>query len=89
LPTGIARSGFLLACCINAMLNVLWSVLYFSWRRPDWALWEGAFLWLSAAWICMIMIKVDRFSFGLMLPHLMWLTVAWALNLATVELNPR
>lgn len=89
LPIGPDRSGFLLACGINAMLNVLWSALYFSWRRPDWALWEGVALWLSAAWVSVLMVKVDRLSFGLMLPHLIWLAVAWALNLATVQLNPR
>ena len=32
---------------LNGFLNVLWSMLFFALRRPDWALIEVAFLWLS------------------------------------------
>ncbi len=88
LEAGPDQSAFLLACLINAMLNVLWSTLYFTLRRPDWALWEGVALWLSAAWVATLMARVDRFSSFLMVPHLAWLGLAWALNLATVRLNP-
>jgi tryptophan-rich sensory protein len=34
------------------------------------------------------MSRVDRLSGLLMLPLLLWLAVAWALNAATVRLNP-
>ena len=88
LAPGTARSGFLLACVLNALLNILWSVLYFTVRRPDWALWEGMALWLSAAWVVWLMHRVDRVSVRLMLPHLLWLALALALNGATVRLNP-
>ena len=88
LPTGPARSGFLLVCLLHAMLNVLWSVLYFTLRRPDWALVEGLALWLTAAWAAGLMRRVDRTSALLLLPLLAWLAVALALNAATVWLNP-
>ena len=32
---------------LNGFLNVLWSLLYFRMRRPDWALLEVGLLWLS------------------------------------------
>ena len=32
---------------LNGFLNVLWSTLFFALKRPDWALIEVAFLWLS------------------------------------------
>jgi tryptophan-rich sensory protein len=83
-----ARSGFLLVCLLHALLNVLWSVLYFTLRRPDWALIEGVALWFTAAWAATLMLRVDRFSGLLMLPLLLWLGIAWALNAATVWLNP-
>jgi len=85
---GPARSGFVLVCLLHALLNVLWSVLYFTLRRPDWALVEGVALWLTAAWAARLMSRVDRLSGLLMLPLLLWLAVAWALNAATVRLNP-
>jgi tryptophan-rich sensory protein len=78
----------LLVCLLHAMLNVLWSVLYFTLRRPDWALVEGLALWLTAAWAAGLMRRVDRTSALLMMPLLAWLAVAWALNAATVWLNP-
>ncbi len=32
---------------LNGFLNVLWSTLFFALKRPDWALIEVVFLWLS------------------------------------------
>ena len=32
---------------LNGFLNVSWSTLFFALKRPDWALIEVAFLWLS------------------------------------------
>ena len=32
---------------LNAVLNVAWSALFFTLKRPDWALMEWAGLWLS------------------------------------------
>jgi translocator protein len=32
---------------INIVLHMLWSPLFFNLRRPDWALIEVPFLWLS------------------------------------------
>ena len=88
LNPGPDQSAFILACLINAMLNVLWSAMYFALQRPDWALWEGAALWMSAAWVAALMLRVDRIAAWLMVPHLAWLGLAWVLNLATVRLNP-
>lgn len=34
---------------INIALHLLWSPLFFNLRRPDWALIEMPFLWLSIA----------------------------------------
>lgn len=83
-----SRGWFLMACGLNGTLNVLWSVLYFTFRRPDWALAEGVLLWLSAAWVTAQMLRVDRWSAALMVPHLVWLAVALLLNRATLILNP-
>lgn len=88
LPHDRARRVFLCSCLVNALLNIGWSVLYFTARRPDWALWEGLALWCSAAWVTWLMSRVDRLAVLLMLPHLAWLALAWALNWATVRLNP-
>lgn len=72
---------------LNGFLNVLWSTLFFRLRRPDWALIEVAFLWMS---ILLPMIVFWRFSKPASLylfPYLLWVTFAAILNLAVVRLN--
>lgn len=88
LPTGNSRSGYLVACAINGLLNVLWSLLYFTMRRPDWALSEGIALWLSILWVTALTARVDRLGAWLMSPYIVWVAVALALNFETLRLNP-
>ena len=66
---------------------MLWSPLFFALRRPDWALIEVLFLWLS---IAALMLGVGRYSslaIWLLLPYLLWVTFAAVLNLKIVWLN--
>jgi translocator protein len=72
---------------VNALLNILWSALYFKLQRPDWALIEVAFLWLSIAALIVGLWRLSRWASALLLPYLAWVSVASALNLATVQLN--
>jgi hypothetical protein len=61
--------------------------LFFTARRPDWALIEVGFLWLS---ILLPMIVVGRYSnkAGLLLvPYLAWVSFAAFLNYTIVQLN--
>lgn len=71
----------------NAVLNVLWSLLYFKLQRPDWALVEVALLWLSIVALILGLWRVSRWASALLLPYLVWVSIAAALNLATVRLN--
>lgn len=72
---------------LNAFFNVLWSILYFRFQRPDWSLYEAVFLWLSVLAIFLTIRKIStRYSFY-MLPYLIWVSIAIALNFDTVRLN--
>jgi translocator protein len=71
----------------NVVLHMLWSPLFFALKRPDWALIEVPFLWLS---IAALMLGVGRYStlaVWLLLPYLVWVTFAAFLNLKIVRLN--
>jgi translocator protein len=73
----------------NGALNVLWSVLFFAQRRPDWALFGVALLWLSIfSIIVMLGQRPPRRPAALMVPYLAWVTFAALLNLAVVRMNP-
>jgi tryptophan-rich sensory protein len=73
---------------LNGFLNVLWSILYFRMHRPDWSLIEAFFLWGSVLAIIFVMWPLRRLAALLMLPYLIWVTIAMRLNWETIVLNP-
>lgn len=87
IPPGGDRQVVIGLFAVNGLLNVLWSVLFFALRRPDWALIEVAFLWLS---ILALIVTIGRYSelgAWLLAPYLVWVSFASVLNLAIVRLN--
>jgi len=71
---------------INGTLNVVWSALFFRLHRPDWALIEVVFLWLS---VLVPMIVFSRYAklASWLLPYLVWVSFAAFLNWEIVRLN--
>jgi len=72
---------------LNAILNLLWSILYFRFQRPDWSLYEAIFLWLSVLAILLTIKKVSTKYSLYMWPYLIWVSIAIVLNWDTVRLN--
>jgi tryptophan-rich sensory protein len=72
---------------LNGALNILWSLLFFKTRRPDWALIEVIALWLSILWLVVELHAITPRAGYLMLPYLAWVTIAACLNTAIVRLN--
>jgi translocator protein len=72
---------------VNAVLNILWSALFFTLRRPDLALYEVVFLWLSIAALMIKLWPMNTTASLLLLPYIVWVSTASALNLAIVRLN--
>lgn len=72
---------------LNGFFNILWSVLYFRFQRPDWSLYESVFLWLSVVAIWYAIRKVSPKTSLLIWPYIIWVSIAIALNYDTVRLN--
>lgn len=72
---------------LNCFLNVLWSLIFFRLHRPDWAAIEVIALWLSVAMLMVFMARRSRGSAALLLPYLLWVTLAGYLNWTIVQLN--
>jgi tryptophan-rich sensory protein len=87
-PERHARRQLLLAWGVNATLNVLWSLLFFRLRRPDWALFEVVLLWASIVMLLWLNWRRSRLAAWLLLPYLGWVSFAAVLNWAVVRLNP-
>jgi translocator protein len=73
---------------LNAALNVLWNVFYFTVKRPDWALIEVVFLWLSLAALIVVIWPINETAAWMLVPYLVWVGIASVLNRAVVKLNP-
>jgi tryptophan-rich sensory protein len=65
---------------VNAVLNVLWSTVFFAARRPDWAMAELITLWASVLALIVFLWPRARVGAILLLPYLLWVTFAGYLN---------
>ncbi|MFO1306552.1 MAG: TspO/MBR family protein [Burkholderiales bacterium] len=72
---------------INIVFHLLWSALFFTWKRPDLALVEVAFLWLSILAPVLAFWRWWRPAALMLLPYLAWVTFASALNASIVMRN--
>ena len=72
---------------VNFVLHLLWSPLFFKIKRPDWALVENAFLWLSVLSLCVILPRYDSLAGWLNVPYIAWVSFAMLLNWKIVQLN--
>jgi benzodiazapine receptor len=72
---------------INILLHMLWSPLFFNLRRPDWALIENSFLWLSIVALIFGLAPLSPTAGWLLAPYLLWVTFAAFLNLTIVRMN--
>ena len=69
------------------VLNLLWSSIFFGLRRPGVAFIEISLLWIFVVATALAFWPVSRTAFGLMVPYLLWVTFAAALNAAIWRLN--
>ncbi len=87
LQTPAERGTLIALFALNGVLNVGWSVLFFTSQRPDWALYEVALLWLSILLLILFAAPRAPFSAWLLSPYLAWVSFAAFLNLTIVRLN--
>ncbi len=57
------------------------------WKPPDWALVETVFLWASILWMIIVTYPLSATASLLLLPYLIWVSIASVLNLKTVTVN--
>ncbi len=72
---------------INIVFHMLWSPLFFNLKRPDWALIEVPFLWLSIVALMFGVAPYSTLAVWLLLPYLLWVAFAAFLNLTIVRMN--
>jgi tryptophan-rich sensory protein len=83
----VARGWILVVLIVNCVLHVLWSPLFFKLKRPDWAFVEVIFLWLSVLALVVVLGRHSAMAGLLLVPYIVWVTVAAKLNYDVVKLN--
>lgn len=88
-PNEAARNAVWLLFGVNFVFHLLWSPLFFKAKRPDWALAENLFLWVSVALLVFVLPRVSDTPLAgwLNLPYLLWVSFAFVLNWKIVQLN--
>lgn len=69
-------------------LNTLWTPVFFGAHRMGLGLAVIAVLWLVVACLMVAAFRLDIWAGVMLLPYLVWLTLAAALNLQIWRLNP-
>ena len=77
-------------CCFLAQLglNALWTPLFFGAHRVGLALLEISVLWLIVALTLVQFWRAKKAAGILLIPYLVWLTIAAGLNFSIWRLNP-
>jgi len=87
---GTARPGVRTALAVflvQLLLNAAWSPVFFGLRSPLAGAVVIVLLWLAIAATIFLFWKVSRSAALLLLPYLLWVTLASALNMAIYFLN--
>lgn len=73
---------------VQLALNAVWSWVFFGRKQIKLALLELAALWLAVAATILLFWPIDPIAGALLLPYLLWVTIAGALNAHVLKLNP-
>lgn len=84
---GKSKKAAVAAFAIQLALNSLWSFLFFGLRAPLFGLLEIVVLWLFILLTLLLFYRLSRPAAFLLLPYLVWVSFATALNYALFALN--
>ena len=69
--------------------NALWSWLFFAWHRGALAMADITLLWLLLVATIIAFWRIRALAGALLIPYLLWVSFAAALNLAVWQMNPQ
>jgi tryptophan-rich sensory protein len=69
-------------------LNVLWSFLFFGMQSPLLGLVDIVLLWILIAITIVLFYQIRRIAGYLLIPYIVWVTIATALNYSVYIMNP-
>jgi translocator protein len=82
-----SRAVMLWVIGINGALNIAWSGLFFFMQKPRLALLEVVVFWFSIVALIFVLGRSATIAGLMILPYLVWVTIAAFLNLRIVQMN--
>jgi tryptophan-rich sensory protein len=73
---------------VQLVLNALWSVVFFGLRSPLWGVVVILALWVAILLAILRFFRLSTAAGALLLPYILWVSFASALNIAILVLNP-
>lgn len=73
----------------SLILNAGWSAIFFGMKRMKLALGEAILLWLSVALQIILFAQINKTAALILLPYLLWVSIAVYLNKTMIKLNPQ
>jgi tryptophan-rich sensory protein len=80
----LAVGLFSLQLCLNA----IWTWLFFKWRMGAWSVADILALWATLVLLTFHFWSIQPVSAMLMVPYILWVSFASALNISVNRLNP-
>jgi benzodiazapine receptor len=74
---------------VQLALNALWSWLFFAWNRGALAFADILILWALIVATLISFWRIRRLAGALLVPYLLWVSFATALNYSLWQLNPQ
>ena len=74
---------------LQLVFNALWSWLFFAWHRGAWAFADVFVLWILIVATLVSFWRVSPLAGALLIPYLLWVSFASALNYSVWQLNPQ
>jgi translocator protein len=72
---------------LQLILNTFWSIIFFGFQSPGWALVEIIFLWVTILATVIAFARVSKPATWLLLPYILWVSFAVYLNYSVWILN--
>jgi tryptophan-rich sensory protein len=85
--TKLKKNIAILFFSIQLIFNFLWSIIFFKYHSPFYALLDIILLWLTIIITMFLFRPISKRAFYLLIPYICWVTFATALNYAIWQLN--
>ena len=74
---------------VQLALNALWSWLFFGWRQGAFSFGDIVLLWVLIVATIIAFWRIRTLAGALLIPYLLWVSFATALNYSIWQLNPQ